>query len=144
MSALLRGFGTQYANQALMQLADLGYSKMPFPQPDPEMEPFEFMANYQAYSLLRKSRVSYFGMTPPSEETLVEEAVSSFLEVEKRCKYVNKKGYIPGTAPTSDMLAPEVVFQTARRKIAKLLGDFDLNDFVTRIDFFQRCEYTSR
>lgn len=137
LSALFRGLQSRYADQALKQLEELGYSKMPFPVPSAtvDADAQAFMADYLAYSLLRKSRVSYFGMEPPCEEQLIEETVSSFLEVEKRCEFFNRVGYIPGTAPTSNMLAPEVVFQTARRKIARLLGDFDLNEFVTWIDF---------
>lgn len=135
LSAMYRGLCTAYATQALVQLNELGYSKMPFPLFDHDTLVGEFMADYQAYSLLRKSRVSYFGMEPPSEEQLVSEAVSGFLMVEKRCAYFNRVGYIPGTAPSSDMLVPEVVFQTARQKIKGLLGVFDLDEFATHIDF---------
>lgn len=135
LSAIYRGINSRYADQCLDQLNKTGVSSMPFPEASLARSAPEFMADYMAYSLLRKSRVSYFGMEPPSQEQLEEEAVSGFLEVEERCKYFNKNGYIPGTAPTSDMLAPELVFHEARRKIAKLLGEFDLDEFIRNIDF---------
>jgi hypothetical protein len=94
-----------------------------------------FAKDYLAYNLLRKSSVSYFGVDLPSQEELVQKAVSGFLAVEQRCSYINKFGYIPGTYATSDMLAPEVVIHTARRKIAALLKEFDLDEFATSVDF---------
>lgn len=133
LSALYRGFSSAYALGCLNH--QIAGTKPEFPTPSIRMTAQEFMADYQAYNLLRKSRESYFGVVPPSEEQLVEKAVSGFLEVEQRCRYWNKVGYIPGTAPSSDMLAPEVVFQTAKRKIALLLGNFDLDEFAVRVDF---------
>lgn len=135
LSALYRGLNSHYADEALRQVQHTGLSKMLFPPFSYDCTVQGAMADYLAYSVLRKSRVAYFGGQLPTEEQLVELAVSGFLDVENRCRYFNKKGYIPGTAPSSDMLAPESVFQTARRKIAKLLGEFDLDEFATRIDF---------
>ena len=133
LSALYRGFSSAYALGCLNH--QIAGTKPSFPEPSIHITAQEFMADYQAYNLLRKSRESYFGVAPPSEDQLVTKAVSGFLEVEERCKFFNDRGYIPGTAPTSDMLAPEVVFQTARRKIALLLGNFDLDEFAVRVDF---------
>lgn len=132
LSALLRGLKTPYADQVLRDLQS-GKTKSEFPPVETSSD--VFMRDYLAYNILRKSRVDYFGHPSASDATLVQEAVSSFLRVEKTCAYWNKHGYIPGTAPSNGMLAPEVVFQTAKRKIAQLLGDFDLNLFAEHIDF---------
>lgn len=134
LSALFRGLQTRYADAALSDLRSTGVNSQGFPDPH-DLTVREFMASYQAYNLLRKSRVSYFGGTLPTEEQLVEKAVSGFLEVEQRCSFVNRLGRLFSNISSSEMLAPEAVVHTARRKIEKLLGEFDLNEFREHIDF---------
>lgn len=132
LSALLRGLNTPYALEVLADQQG-GRWKSQFPPVTEDTS--QFMKDYMAYNLLRKSRDGYYGIAPPSEEALVKKAVSGFLDVERRCAYFNKVGYIPGTAPSSEMLAPELIFHEARRKIAQVLGHFDLNEFSQEIDF---------
>lgn len=130
-AALLRELKTPYSDGVLRHLKMGTEPEFPVIHEDRK----EFMKDYLAYNLMRKCRTECFGVALPSDDELLQKAVSGFLEVEKVCKYVNINGYIPGTAPTSDMLAPEVVIHTARRKIAEALGPFDLDEFARSIDF---------
>lgn len=103
--------------------------------PDPlHFQVSDFAICYQVWSLVRKYRDKLW-VDAIAESTLVEKAVSGFLEVEKRCKYINKHGYIPGTAPSGGMPAPEQIIHLARRKIADVLGSFCYDELSRNIGF---------
>lgn len=123
--ALANG-GTAYSAAALSSA--MAGEKPPFPPVDHD-DPRRFAADYLAYNLVRKDEDGIFAK-PVSDHALIEKAVFGFLEVEQRLSYINRRGYIPGTAPTSDMLAPEPVLHLARRKIEQLLGNFSPDEMV--------------
>lgn len=131
ISALLRGLNTPYSTATLSGLQRGAMPEFPHVGDDP----VTFAKDYLAYNLCRKVRDPVLGFVPPTEEEMVEDAVSGFLKVERVCDRVNKVGFQEGASSEEDLLACSAVLFTAARKIAALLGDFDLDEFAASIDF---------
>lgn len=130
-AALYRSFNTDYSASALEQLKQ---GKLPdFPPIGDETS--SFSVDYQAYNFCRKVRDPILGFVPPTEQQLVEEAVSGFLEVEAICDIVNKVGHLPHAVFSGNSAAYEAVTYTAMRKIDSLLQEFDLDEFASSINF---------
>lgn len=123
VSATLRGLASPYALSVLNSLKQGGQSP-DMPNPMSYTDAQAFAVDYQAWNILRKAEVCPFRGKVDKDKAL-KKAVRSFLEVEERLRYINRKGYIPGTAPFGDMPAPEQVLWLARRKIQDCLGAFD-------------------
>ena len=130
LAAIFRGLNTEYT---LATLRGLQRGDLPdFPVIGACTA--TFAKDYLAYNIARKVRDPVLGIMPPTEEQLVEKAVSGFLEVEAVCKTINRGRYT-NWFPSEDILATDAVIMTARRKIENLLGEFDLDEFAASIDF---------
>lgn len=108
------------------------------PLPDPRSYSVgDFGLVYQAYNLTRKTRVRLW-QDPKTNEDMVADALVGFLKTERRSRFINDKGYIPGWSASAESLGlprPEQVIHLARLKLASLLGEFCFDELARNVGF---------
>lgn len=137
----IKGFDTPYAKKLITQvLRGLGETGCEIANdfeanrfkavatrsmPDPTSD--DFPRAYAAWSLLRKSTLLDYG------ESTRDAAYAAFRTTEYECHLINNHGGTRATDSISKSIGESVLFG-AIRKMASVLGEFDLTEFVDACD----------
>lgn len=137
----IKGFDTPYAKKLITQvLRGLGKTGCEIANdfeanrfkavatrsmPDPTSD--DFARAYAAWSLLRKSTLLDYG------ESTREAAYAAFRSTEYECHLVNNHGGTQATDSISKSIGESILFG-AIRKMASVLGEFDLTEYVDACD----------